>query len=81
MEKKLYRDQNSKRIAGVCSGLADYLDVDVTLVRIVFLFAAVATLTGFLAYIILWIAVPAKPVNFNSDYCHYKQSQFSRHEY
>jgi phage shock protein PspC (stress-responsive transcriptional regulator) len=48
-------------IAGVCSGLADYFDIDVTWVRIAFVVAVIAGASGILAYIILWIAVPKKP--------------------
>jgi len=48
-------------LAGVCSGLADYFDVDVTWIRIAFVVATLAGFSGVLAYIILWIAVPARP--------------------
>jgi phage shock protein PspC (stress-responsive transcriptional regulator) len=59
-EKKLYRDMDDKKIAGVCSGLALYLDVDVTLVRILMLCALIFGSVGFWVYIILWIVmVPA----------------------
>jgi len=61
MEKKLQRSQQDKMIAGVCSGLADYFDIDVTWVRIAFVIAVIAGASGILAYIILWIAVPKKP--------------------
>lgn len=61
MEKKLQRNQQDKMIAGVCSGLADYFDIDVTWVRIAFVVAVVAGASGILAYVILWIAVPKKP--------------------
>ena len=61
MEKKLQRNQQDKMIAGVCSGLADYFDIDVTWVRIAFVVAVIAGASGILAYIILWIAVPKKP--------------------
>ena len=57
--KKLYRDPDEKIIAGVSSGLAHYLDVDVTLIRILFLVALIVGFTaGFWIYVILWIAVP-----------------------
>lgn len=56
-EKKLYRDMDDKRIAGVCSGLALYLDVDVTLVRILMLAALIFGSAGFWVYIILWIVM------------------------
>ena len=56
--KKMYRDPDEKRIAGVCSGLSYYLDIDVTLVRVLMLVALIAGLSGFWIYLILWIALP-----------------------
>jgi len=56
--KKLYRDPDDKKIAGVCSGLAMNLDVDVTLVRVLMLAALIFGAAGFWIYIILWIVVP-----------------------
>lgn len=61
MEKKLQRNQQDKMIAGVCSGLADYFDIDATWVRIAFVFAVIAGGSGILAYLILWIVVPKRP--------------------
>lgn len=57
-EKTLYRDPDNKKIAGICSGLALHLDVDVTLIRIIFLLALIFGSAGFWVYIILWIAIP-----------------------
>ena len=56
--KKLFRDPDEKNIAGVCSGLAYYFDVDVTLIRVLMLVALIAGLSGFWIYLILWIAIP-----------------------
>ena len=56
--RKLYRDPDEKKVAGVCSGLALYLDVDVTLVRILMLVAVIFGSAGFWIYLIFWIAVP-----------------------
>ena len=72
MEKKLERNQHNKMIAGVASGLADYIGVDVTLVRIVFIVFALFGIAEFV-YIIMWIAVPEKSFlqeyqDFNTDY-------------
>lgn len=61
MEKKLYRDEYRKKIAGVCAGLAEYLGIDVTVVRIVFVLMAIFHGSGGLIYIILWIVLPKKP--------------------
>jgi phage shock protein C len=47
-----------KKIAGVCSGFARYLGVDVTLMRIIWLVVALTTGIGFIAYVIAWIAMP-----------------------
>ena len=56
--KKIYRDYDNRRIAGVCAGLAVYLDIDVVLTRVLMLVAAVAGLAGFWIYLICWIAIP-----------------------
>lgn len=57
-QKKYYRDEDDKKIAGVCSGLAAYLDVDVTLVRIVFVVALLCGSAGFWVYLVFWIISP-----------------------
>jgi len=64
MNRKLYRDTNHKILGGVASGLAEYMNTDVSIIRILFI------ITGFwhhffgpvalLAYILLWIIVPDK---------------------
>ncbi|WP_430967882.1 PspC domain-containing protein [Spongiimicrobium sp. 2-473A-2-J] len=56
--KKLYRDIDSKYIGGVCSGLEHYLGLDALWIRLIFIFLAVFTGFGFIAYILLWILVP-----------------------
>ena len=56
--RKFYRDAENKRIAGICSGLALYLNIDVTLVRIIFLVALIFGTAGFWIYIVLWIVAP-----------------------
>lgn len=56
--RKLSRPMRDKSIAGVCAGFARYLDIDVTLVRIIWLSLAIFFGTGFLAYIIAWIIMP-----------------------
>ncbi|MBM3810103.1 MAG: PspC domain-containing protein [Acidimicrobiia bacterium] len=57
--RRMYRLMYDKKVGGVCSGLAKYLDVDVTLVRVVTLLIAIFTGVGFIAYIIAWFAMPA----------------------
>ncbi|MGI1822340.1 PspC domain-containing protein [Exiguobacterium sp. TRN 1102] len=53
MERKLYKDPNNKMIAGVCSGLGNYLGVDVTIMRVLFVAMALLGGPGLLIYIIL----------------------------
>jgi len=59
MEKKLYRNEHDKTLAGVASGLADYMQIDVTIVRLLFVLATIFLAgSGIIAYIILWIVAP-----------------------
>ncbi len=69
MNKKLYRDEHNKVFGGVCSGLAQYFDIDVTIVRLLFAFTFFVMGVGFGTYIILWIVLPRKGYpypNFNN---------------
>ncbi len=59
MNKKLQRDTQNKVIGGVCAGLANYFDIDVALVRVLFAFAFLAFSVGFWLYVVLWIVMPA----------------------
>src|SRR5271157_6449071 len=59
--KRLMRSSRDKKIGGVCAGLADYFDLDPTIVRIVWLLAIFFAGTGFLVYLILWIVLPVAP--------------------
>ena len=61
MARKLYKDPSDKKIAGVCSGMAKYFDVDVTLVRVGFLVFVFAVGGGLLAYILFWILLDNEP--------------------
>ena len=56
--KKFYRNPDNKSIAGVCSGIASYFNIDTLLVRIVFVVGLFMGSAGFWIYVILWIAAP-----------------------
>jgi phage shock protein C len=61
MPKKLYRSRSNKMIAGICGGLAEYMDADPTVIRLV---AALLVLAGGLsiwAYLIAWVIIPEQP--------------------
>ena len=59
--KRLVRPVAGRKIAGVCLGVAEYFDLDVSLVRLVWLLASVMTGIGFLSYPIAWIVMPEEP--------------------
>ena len=59
-KKSLYRDTDNKMLGGVASGLAEYMNWDVTLVRLAFVFCLFAVQGSVLAYILAWIVVPGK---------------------
>jgi phage shock protein PspC (stress-responsive transcriptional regulator) len=61
--KRLMRSSTDKKLGGVCAGVADYLDMDVTLVRVLWvLIGFCAAGTGILLYLVLWIALPLAPL-------------------
>lgn len=59
MAKRIYRNSCNKMVAGVCSGLADYFDIDPTIVRIAWLAALFCWGTGLFAYLIAVILIPS----------------------
>ena len=64
MEKKLYKSRTDKKLSGVCAGLANYMGIDPTLVRVLYLLISLFT-TGFpglIVYIILAIVMPEEPL-------------------
>ncbi|GET33737.1 hypothetical protein PbJCM13498_26000 [Prolixibacter bellariivorans] len=58
--KRLIRSRTDRMIAGVCGGLAEYFDLDVSIIRILFVVLTIFTagFPGILVYIIMWIVVP-----------------------
>ena len=62
MEKKLYRATSNKVIAGVCSGLAEYINVDPTVIRVIWALAGLSG-AGVLAYLVCALIIPEKPSN------------------
>ena len=56
--KKLFRDPDGKKIAGVCSGLSLYFHIDVVLIRVIFLLSLLYVCAGFWVYLVIWIVAP-----------------------
>lgn len=67
MKKKLYRTQEGKMICGVCAGIAEYFDIDPTLVRLGAVLLALTPCSGILLYIIGAFVIPEKPNIIDAD--------------
>ena len=61
MDKRLYKSNNSKMIDGVCGGIAEYFDLDPTIVRLGWVLFCALGGSGIIAYIIAVIIIPRKP--------------------
>lgn len=68
MSNRLYRSKTERKVAGVCGGIADYFDVDPTIIRLAWLIAVFCAGGGLLAYLIALIVIPEKP----DDLVHYE---------
>lgn len=77
--RRLFRNPNDKMLGGVCSGIANYFDIDTVIVRLLFAIMFLTAGVGLLAYILAWIIIPmprtpqevymatgAKPMNFHT---------------
>jgi phage shock protein PspC (stress-responsive transcriptional regulator) len=59
---KLYRSTSDKKIAGVCGGLGEYLHIDPTIIRVIFVILLIpGGFPGLIPYVILWFIMPLKP--------------------
>jgi len=77
--KKIYRLEDDKKIGGVCSGLADYFDIDPTLVRLgVIVLTVITNGAGLFAYVAAWAVMPEKSVVSNNNEHSNKQEEHER---
>lgn len=60
--KRLYRSRTNVMIGGVCAGLADYFNMDPTIMRLIFVLLALLGGHGILLYLIMWLVVPQQPM-------------------
>lgn len=81
MEKRLFRNEHDKVVAGVSSGLAEYMQVDITIVRLLFVLSTLFLAGGgLIVYIVMWIVVPvnndplAKMKKFNEQFEKHKSA-------
>lgn len=61
MTKRLYRSGREKMLGGVCGGIADYFDVDPTIIRLGAVIAIFGAGVGLFAYLVAWIVMPINP--------------------
>ncbi|HEY6352788.1 MAG TPA: PspC domain-containing protein [Candidatus Angelobacter sp.] len=59
--QRLLRPRSGRKIAGVCQGFAEYFDLDVSLIRIVWLVCVICGI-GAIAYVVAWIIIPEEPL-------------------
>ena len=59
--KRLYRSKEDEKLCGVCGGLAEYFNIDPTLVRLLWAYLVVCAGTGVLAYLICALVIPENP--------------------
>ncbi|MFZ2052827.1 MAG: PspC domain-containing protein [Candidatus Aminicenantales bacterium] len=67
MDKKLFRSQGRKMLGGVCGGLGEYFDIDVTLIRLIFVAITLVTaiIPMMIFYLIAWIIIPVEEPKAN----------------
>ena len=58
MKKRLYKSSTDKKVSGVCGGIANYFDVDPTVIRLIWVIFTLAGGSGLIAYIIAAIIMP-----------------------
>lgn len=64
MQKKLYKSRTDSKLDGVCAGIAKYLNVDPTLIRLIWVVFSLCGGSGFLAYLICALIIPREPEEF-----------------
>lgn len=61
MSKKLYKSNTNKMIDGVCGGIAEYFDLDPTVIRVIWAIFCVIGFSGVIAYLICALIIPRRP--------------------
>jgi phage shock protein C len=60
--KRLYKSKKDRILAGVCGGVAEYLNLDPTIIRFVWVLSSIAFGFGVIAYIGAWLIIPNNPI-------------------
>ncbi len=64
MEKKLYRSRTDRKVCGVCGGLAKYLGMDPTIMRLIVVLLTLFVGGGLIAYLVCALVIPEEPENY-----------------
>lgn len=77
--KKLYRSRTDRKIEGVCGGIAQYFNCDVTIIRLVWVIVSLfsASIPGVLIYIVCALVIPEEPDPFETTGCYHNDNQNS----
>lgn len=67
MKKRLYRSNENKVIAGVCGGIADYFNMDPTLIRLAWILFCALGGSGVLAYLVAGLIIPERPAAISGE--------------
>ena len=67
--KRLYRSRRERKLAGVCAGIAEYLEVDPTIARVLYLLGTIMTgfFPGIFIYFAMALIMPVEPLNRDAD--------------
>ncbi len=74
MKKRLYKSETDKKLCGVCGGIAKYLNIDPTIIRLIWVLVTFAGGSGLIAYIICALVIPDEPQDYNVVDYDYNQS-------
>ena len=62
--KKLYRSKSDRKLAGVCGGLAEYLNIDPTVIRVIWAVTSLFAFVGIIAYVVGAVIIPEEPEDY-----------------
>lgn len=62
--KKLYRSKSDRKLAGVCGGLAEYLNIDPTVIRVIWAITSLFVFVGIIAYVVCAVIIPEEPEDY-----------------
>lgn len=77
MSKKLYKSTTDRKLCGVCGGLAKYLNIDSTIIRLIWALVVLCGGAGIVAYIVCALVIPEEPVQNTYEDPYYAPTNIS----